>query len=102
MASMINPIRQMISIDETDFDDYSATSMPEDSLRMWVVPMVDSLEVNGRKLAIVKGFAMFFIEDIGKQSGQTSITGRFVKGIIPGEMGESQQDLGLYAAKLVE
>jgi len=102
MASMINPIRQLIESDETYFEDYSATSMPEDSIRMWVVPMVNSLEVNGRSLVVVKGFAMFFIEDIGKQSGKTSITGRFVRGVIPGEMVESQEDFGLYAAKLVK
>lgn len=102
MASMINPIKQMLSSDGTKFEDYSVNSMPEDSVRMWVVPMVDTMDVNGRKAVTVRGFAMFFVEDIGKQSGKTNITGRFVKGIIPGEMGETQQDLGLYAAKLVE
>ncbi|HKL42545.1 MAG TPA: pilus assembly protein TadG-related protein [Clostridia bacterium] len=102
MASIINPIKQMLSSDATKFEDYSATSMPEDSIRMWVVPMVDSFDVNGRSYVKVVGFAMFFVEDIGKQSGKTNIKGRFVKGIIPGEMGETQQDLGLYAAKLVE
>ena len=102
MASIINPIKQSLASDETRFENYSATSMPEDSIRMWIVPMVDSLDVNGRSFVKVKGFAMFFVEDIGKQSGQTAITGRFVKGIISGEVGTSQQDLGLYAAKLVE
>lgn len=102
MASIINPIRNLISSDDTRFADYSATSMPEDSVRMWIVPMVDSFDVSGRSYVKVVGFAMFFVEDIGKQSGQTAITGRFVKGIVPGEMGETQQNLGVYAAKLVE
>jgi len=102
MASIINPIRNLISSDDTRFEDYSTTSMPENSERMWIVPMVDSFDVSGRSYVKVVGFAMFFIEDIGKQSGQTAITGRFVKGIVPGEMGETQQNLGVYAAKLVE
>lgn len=102
MASIINPIKQSLSSDTTEFEDYGVNSLPEDSIRLWVVPMVNTLDVNGRKSVVVKGFALFFIEDIGKQSGKTSITGRFVKGVIPGEIGSSQESYGLLAAKLVE
>ena len=102
IVSIINPIRELLATDDTTFEDYDANSLPEDSIRMWVVPMVETFEVNGRTFVKVTGFAMFFIEEIGKQSGHTEITGRFVRGIVPGDSGETQDNYGVYAVKLVE
>lgn len=97
MASIINPVRNMInSIPET-FDNFD-----RDSLRLWVVPVVDSMDVNGSYPVMVVGFAVFFIEDIGVQSGQTSITGRFVKFAVTGEQNESAKDFGFDAVKLIK
>jgi len=102
MAAMLNPIKKMIADDDTEYTDYGIDSMPEDSIRLWVVPIVDSFQVNGKNVVEVVGFSVFFVEDIGKQGGQTSLTGRFVRSILPGEIGTTQEDYGAYAAKLVE
>ena len=96
MASVINPLRNYLSSDYSTFDNYS-----RDSSRLWVIPIVDSLEVSGTAPVTVVGFAEFFIEEIGRQSGQTKIQGRFIRFSGGGVIDESAPDYGLYGIKLI-
>lgn len=97
MASVINPVRNMINPDPSTFDNYS-----RDSVRIWTIPIVDSMNVNGASPVTVLGFAVFFIEDIGSQSGQTEITGRFIEYATTGSHSESAGDYGLDSVMIVD
>jgi hypothetical protein len=97
MSSVINPLKNYLKDDKSTFDNFERTSK-----RLWVVPVIDSFDVSGRDHVEVVGFAQFFIGDIGKQSGQTKITGRFVKYVNSGEIDVNAVDNGVYGSKLVD
>jgi len=97
MAMVINPLKQLLQNDYSTFDNFS-----EDSVRLWLIPIIAEEDISGRDYVTIVGFAQFFVEDIGKQSGKMQITGRFVKNVISGETGETQTDYGVYVAKIVE
>lgn len=97
MSSVINPVRQLLMDDYNTFDNYS-----EDSIRLWVIPIIKNMDYIGRSDVEIVGFGQFFIESIGKQGGQTTITGRFIKRVGSGISGSSQEDYGLYSTKLIE
>lgn len=40
--------------------------------------MAESLDVNGKKLVKIAGFAQFFVEDVRDEGGHTQITGRYL------------------------
>lgn len=49
-----------------------------DCPRIITIIMVESLDVNGRKLVKIAGFARFFIEDVKDEGGHTQIIGRYI------------------------
>ncbi|OEF99516.1 hypothetical protein BHF71_08845 [Vulcanibacillus modesticaldus] len=70
--------------------------------RVVIVPIVDSLDVNGRAEVTIVGFAAFYLEDVTRSGRDSVIEGRFLKMIFSGEWDNSGQgDFGLYAVKLV-
>ncbi len=70
--------------------------------RIIPVPIVDTLQVDGRKDVQIIGFAMFLIEGTTMSGGHLDVIGRFIKYYGDGEMEQGGRDFGLYAAKLVE
>ena len=65
------------------------------------MPIVDTLEADGRGEITVVGFAQFYVEDVGKKSGQTEIQGRFLRRVTTGEIDQTITDYGTYAVKLI-
>ncbi len=65
------------------------------------VPLVDSLEENGRGSVLVTGFAQVYVEDIQKRSGKIEINARFVKFVVNGDIDVTLADRGTYGVKLV-
>jgi hypothetical protein len=76
------------------------TTFKRDSIRIWVIPLVDSLIVNGRNQVQVVGFGEFYVEDVVSKAGKTEINGRFIKFVTNGEIDLTLQDTGLYGVKL--
>lgn len=97
MASIINPTKELINNHPSTLWNFDRNSP-----RLWTVPLVDSIEVNGRSSVTIVGFAQFFVENIGKQSGRMTIDGRFIHYTVNGEIDLSEEDYGIYAVKLVE
>jgi len=98
MASSISTVQDVINMDRyATFDHFSY-----DSPRLWTIPIIQSMTANGRGEVLVVGFAEFFIENIGKKSGQSQVTGRFVQFTANGDMVEGQQDFGVYGVKLID
>lgn len=96
MAGVSNELKAYINSIPESFDNYSRNSE-----RLWTIPLVDTLEVNGREDVVVIGFAQVYIEDIDKKSGKINIDARFVKFVVNGAIDMNAEDHGVYGIKLV-
>ncbi|MGE4283683.1 MAG: pilus assembly protein TadG-related protein [Clostridia bacterium] len=76
------------------YDDSCARIIP--------IPIVDSLDVDGRSSVQVVGFAMFLLEGTSDSGGHMQVIGRFIKSMTTGDSGIGGRDYGLYAVKLIE
>lgn len=97
MVNTISAVQLYLHDDTSTYENYD-----RDSKRIWTLPLVNTLEVNGRGQIQVVGFAQFFVEDIGKKQGHTEITGRFLRYVAKGEIDMSAVDTGTYGIKLVD
>jgi len=95
MAGACNDIKNYINSESSTF-----TNFPRDSIRLWTMPLVDSLVVNGRESVLVVGFAEFYVENVTKNSGKIEINGRFVKFVLNSDTDVNLPDTGAYGAKL--
>ena len=96
MANVSNALKDYINNIPDTFDNFS-----RDSDRLWTVPLVDTLEENGRGAVVVTGFAEVFVEDIQKRSGKIEINARFIRFVVNGEIDQTVEDRGTYGIKLV-
>jgi len=83
-------------IPECTYDNY-ISNCP----RIITVIMVDSLDVNGRSNVRIAGFARFFLEGVEGQGNKSIVTGRFLKTVMSGELGDIQENFGLMGVKLI-
>ena len=97
MAGAANDIKNYINSEYSSFDDY-----PRDSIRLWTVPLVDTLEVEGTGQVSVIGFGEFYVEDITKNSGKIEVIGRFVRYVANATIDTTLEDTGVYGAKLAK
>lgn len=80
-----------------------------------VIPLIDSLDISGKKTVVITGFAVFLINKASiskdwdssddtteKGKGHIEITGTFVKIITEGEISTTQVDTGVRGVKLIE
>lgn len=73
-------------------------TVTKDSPRIIVVPVIDTLMVNGRNEVLVVGFAALFLET--RSNGKT-VTGRFMEMTTPGASDGGAGNYGLYASRLI-
>jgi len=97
MAGMIKPIHDQLDAVGDSFDTYEHSSG-----KLWTIPLVDTLLVDGRDAVEVVGFAQVYIERVEKISGEAIIVARFVQFVTNGDIGENIEDTGVYAMKLVD
>lgn len=95
-ASAVNQLKNYLQSYPETFNNYSSNSA-----RLWVLPLVESYDPNGRADVTVVGFAKFFIEDIKNKAGQGEITGRFVEYVDLGDINPNLEITGLYGVKLI-
>lgn len=96
MASVSNQLKTYINGIPHTFEDH-----PRDSDRLWTIPLINTLEDNGRGTVVVTGFAQVFVENIIKNSGKIEIDARFVKFVVNGDIDVTAIDRGTYGVKLV-
>jgi|LSQX01.3.fsa_nt_gb Flp pilus assembly protein TadG len=70
--------------------------------RIIFIPVVNTLQVNGKENVLVLGFATFFLEGAVNSGGHTEIKGRFITYQADGETSPDINDYGTYGIKLVE
>lgn len=98
MASSISTVNEVLGSEPyARFDNYNP-----DSERVWIIPVLDDMDVSGRDAVTVVGFAAFFIEEIKKNAGEAEVTGRFIEFTTSGEISDTAPDIGVYAMKLIE
>ena len=73
-----------------------------DCPRVIAIPVVNTLDVNGKKPIVVVGFASFFLENYVDNGGHSEITGRFIQTIVNAEIGDAATDYGMRSIKLIE
>jgi hypothetical protein len=95
MAGATNAIKNYINGEFSSF-----SSFPRDSIRLWTIPLVNTLMVNGRSTVEVLGFGEFYVEDVQQKSGKIEITGRFVRYVTSAPIDNTLVDKGAYGTKL--
>lgn len=73
------------------------------SERLVVIPVIDSLDVKGRKGVTIVGFAVFFLEGVGGSGKNNYVTGRFMKMAVVGDVNKdpNASSYGAYSAVLI-
>lgn len=103
---MTGPVAQAIDLRmAADADDASCASFEtvrSDCHRVMYLPVVDSLDVDGKKPITIVGFAAFWLEGLVDDGGHQRIAGRFLRLIRPGEAGPAVFDDGVYTVRLTE
>lgn len=97
MSGATNDIKNYINSEFSTFNNFS-----KNSIRVWTIPLVDSLYVDGRKSVQIVGFGEFFVEAVDKGSSSMDITGRFVRYVVKGDADLEINDTGVYGVKLVK
>lgn len=97
MSGATNDIASYINTEQSTFDNFQ-----RNSIRLWTIPLVNTLIVNGKKEVLVKGFGEFYVEDVSKKYGKIEVTGRFIRFVTKGEIDTTITDMGAYGEKLVK
>lgn len=95
MVGASNTIQNYINSEQSSFDNFS-----RNSIRVWTLPLVDSLVLDGRDTALVVGFGVFYVENVTKVSSKMVFNGRFIRYALNSVTDESLSDTGAYGAKL--
>ena len=79
------------------YDSYNSTCT-----RIISIPVVSTLDINGKKYVKVLGFATFFLEGVNNSGGHADIIGRFITYSAQGETSSAVNDYGTYGIRLVK
>lgn len=77
-------------------------TVEESSGRILIIPIIDSLEVNGRSDVLIVGFAAFFLQGVGGRGSDNYVTGQFMQMVVPGDISTGVANYGLYTSTLIE
>jgi hypothetical protein len=69
--------------------------------RVMYLPVVDTLDVSGKKDVTIVGFAAFYLEGLVGNGGNQEILGRFIQMVRPGTIGIGK-NYGTYGVKLIQ
>lgn len=97
MANILTTIHDVIQTDNSTFQTFTRSSP-----RIWAIPIVDTLLVDGSKPVTIVAFAQFYIEDVKSGSGHAELTGRFMQYVGNGEIDLEAQEKGAYGIKLIQ
>lgn len=95
MSGATNAIINYINSEQSTFNNF-----PKNSIRLWTIPLVNTLQVNGRSQVLVAGFGQFYVESVGNNSGKMEMVGRFIKYVRNGTVDTTLNDTGAYGSKL--
>jgi Flp pilus assembly protein TadG len=76
-------------------------TVQQGSPRVVVLPVIDTLDVNGGENVTILGFAAFFLEGAPGSGKDSEITGRFIRMVLSGQGTTTGTNYGAFAAKLI-
>ncbi len=80
----------------------SFDTVESSSARIITVPVIDSLEVSGRKDVLIVGFAAFYLEGSGGSGHNSFVYGKFREMVMPGDGSPSANYYGLSVVQLTK
>jgi hypothetical protein len=97
--ALIWRFRQDTDQQSTCYQNYHGNGM-----RIFLTPVIESFDLNGRKMAKIKGFAAFFMKEEPHGSmSQHGVPGQFIRYVAPGEIGDAPpESTGVYGLHLIE
>jgi len=102
---MAGPVENAITYRMTEADSVPGCASYEgvsaSCPRVLYLPVIDSLDVSGKKDVTILGFAAFYLDGIQGSGGNQQITGRFVRIVRPGTVGFGT-DYGTYGVRLTD
>lgn len=71
--------------------------------RIITIPVIETMDVNGKKEVTIVGFANFFLEDAGGSGNDSWVSGKFMKIPRPGEITTNAGNFyGMYNVRLID
>jgi hypothetical protein len=106
-GNMVGPVREGFQYrwdEDSDHSTHCYQDYTGNGSRVFVVPIIKSFTVNGKKIVQITRFAAFFLRDRPTGNLATKpIVGQFINYIVPGEAGPTPPaDSGIYGIHLVE
>lgn len=95
-AGAINQLRNYLDTEPSSYPD-----IPDESIRLWTLPLVDNYDPQGRDDMTIVAFAKFYIETIRNQGGQAEVVGRFIEYVDLGTVDPTEEITGLYGTQLI-
>lgn len=89
-------------LDQDTHTSHDLSKLEKDCPRLIVIPVVDSLDIEGRSTVKIVGFATFFLEETTYEGGKTEVIGKFIKTLGQGEINDIATDYGMLGVKLVD
>lgn len=77
-------------------------TVSESSPRIVLLPVLESLTVNGKGEVKITGFAAFFLEGAVGSGNENTVTGKFLRMVIAGEPSTSGGNYGLSTVRLIQ
>lgn len=79
--------------------DCTADKFDKSCARLLIVPVINYTDSDKKKIEI-KGFSLFLLEGVGGLGKLNYVYGRFVQGVVAGNIDDTASDSGLYGVKL--
>lgn len=95
-GNMVGPTDQGVSYRINQDPTVTFSTVQQDSPRIVIIPIIDSLDVNGRKPVQIVGFAAFFLE----ASNRGVVTGKFMQICSSNNIPGNGTSYGLYSVRL--
>ena len=93
------PVRDAIDQRMQEGEGSTFATATENSPRVMLLPVINALPEDGKKLVTIVGFAAFYLDGVTQMDGHSVVSGQFMKMIVPGTLGTGE-NFGLYTVRL--
>ncbi len=99
-GDMSGPVSQAISYRLQQGEGWTFATASNGCPRVILLPVVNTLNVNGRSNVTIVGFAAFYLDGLQGSGGHQQIVGQFLQMVVPGTIGQGT-NFGLYGVRLI-
>ncbi|MHB1629237.1 MAG: pilus assembly protein TadG-related protein [Bacilli bacterium] len=99
-GDMSGPVSQAVSYRLQQGQGWTFATASNGCPRVILLPVVNTLDVNGKSGVTIVGFAAFYLDGLQGSGGHQQIVGRFLQMVVPGTIGQGT-NFGLYGARLI-